>query len=98
MEFRVLGPVELRSDGQRRALESGKVSGILAALLLTPGKIIPADDLIDRLWETSPPASARGYLSVYVSRLRAALRRAGGDGRAHRAGRGLRAQYRSRRS
>jgi DNA-binding SARP family transcriptional activator len=80
MEFRILGPVELRSDGQRRALESGKVSGILAALLLTPGKIIPADDLIDRLWETSPPAGARGYLSVYVSRLRAALRRAGGNG------------------
>src|SRR5712691_91603 len=80
MEFRVLGPVELRSDGQRRALESGKVSGILAVLLLTPGKIVPADDLIDRLWETSPPAGARGNLSVYVSRLRATLRQAGGDG------------------
>jgi DNA-binding SARP family transcriptional activator len=62
-----------------RPLESGKVSGILAVLLLTPGKIVSADDLIDRLWETDPPAGARGYLSVYVSRLRASLRRAGGD-------------------
>lgn len=79
MEFRILGPVELRSAGQRRALEAGKVSGILAILLLTPGKIVPADDIIDRLWETNPPAGARGYLSVYVSRLRASLRRAGVD-------------------
>src|SRR5712691_6385472 len=77
MEFRVLGPVELKSDGQRRALESGKVSGILAVLLLTPGQMDPADDLIYRLWETSPPAGARGNLSVVGD---ASLRRAGGDG------------------
>jgi DNA-binding SARP family transcriptional activator len=80
MEFRVLGPVELRSAGQQRALESGKVSGILAMLLLTPGKLVPADDLIDRLWEADPPAGARGNLAVYVSRLRASLRQAGGHG------------------
>ena len=80
MEFQVLGPVELSNAGQKRALESGKVSGILAILLLTPGTVVRADDLIDRLWETNPPAGARGNLSVYVSRLRASLRRAGGNG------------------
>jgi DNA-binding SARP family transcriptional activator len=82
MEFRILGPVELRFDGLQRALESGKVSGILAALLLTPGRIVPAEDLIDRLWEDDPPAGARGNLAVYVSRLRASLRQAGGNGAA----------------
>jgi DNA-binding SARP family transcriptional activator len=60
---RVLGPVELTSAGQTRALESGKVSGILAILLLTPGKIVPADDLIDRLWEgVTLTGRARGYV------------------------------------
>jgi DNA-binding SARP family transcriptional activator/tetratricopeptide (TPR) repeat protein len=79
MEFRVLGPTELWSAGQPYDLGSAKARSVLAILLLTPRTIVPADALIDRLWDSSPPAKARETLSVYVARLRASLRQALGD-------------------
>src|SRR5580704_15433454 len=80
MEFRALGPVELWSAGQQRDLGSARARAILAMLLLTPGTIVPADALIDRLWDTRPPPKARESLSAYIARLRASLRHAVGDG------------------
>jgi len=79
MEFRVLGPTELRSDGQQCDLGSARARSVLAILLLTPRTIVPAETLIDRLWDTRPPPKARESLSVYVARLRASLRQAVGD-------------------
>jgi DNA-binding SARP family transcriptional activator/tetratricopeptide (TPR) repeat protein len=79
MEFRVLGPTELWSAGQPYDLGSAKARSVLAILLLTPRTIVPAGTLIDRLWDTQPPAKARENLSVYVTRLRASLRSAVGD-------------------
>ena len=40
---------------------------------------MPAETLIDRLWDNQPPAKARESLSVYIARLRASLREAVGD-------------------
>jgi tetratricopeptide (TPR) repeat protein/DNA-binding SARP family transcriptional activator len=79
MEFRVLGPIELWSAGQQCELGSNRARCVLANLLLTPGTIIPAEVLIDRVWDTRPPPKARESLSVYITRLRAALRQAPGD-------------------
>jgi DNA-binding SARP family transcriptional activator len=79
MEFRVLGPTELWSAGQQRDLGSARARSVLAILLLTPRTIVPAETLIDRLWDTRPPPKARESLSVYVARLRASLRQALGD-------------------
>src|ERR1700722_9342455 len=79
MEFRALGPVELWSDGQSRELGPGRVRSILAMLLLTPRTVVPAETLIDRLWDTRPPPKARESLSAYIARLRASLREALGD-------------------
>jgi DNA-binding SARP family transcriptional activator len=80
MEFRVLGPAELWSDGRQFDLGPARERGVLAILLLTPRTIVPAATLIDRLWDSEPPAKARESLSVYVARLRASLRRAIGNG------------------
>ena len=79
MEFRVLGPTELWSAGQQCELGPGRVRAILAILLLSPRAIVPADALIDRLWDAEPPPKARQSLSVYIARLRASLREAVGD-------------------
>ena len=79
MEFRVLGPTELWLAGRQRDLGPARERGVLAILLLTPGTIVPAETLIDRLWDAQPPAKARESLSVYVARLRASLRQALGD-------------------
>jgi DNA-binding SARP family transcriptional activator/tetratricopeptide (TPR) repeat protein len=79
MEFRVLGPIELWSAGQRQDLGPARARCILAVLLLTPRTIVPVETLIDRLWDTRPPPKARESLSVYLARLRASLRQAVGD-------------------
>ena len=80
MEFRALGPIELWSAGQPQDLGPARARCILAMLLLTPRTIVPADTLIDRLWDTQPPPKARESLSVYIARLRGSLRQAVGDG------------------
>src|ERR1700742_3013877 len=79
MEFRLLGPIELWSAGRRQDLGRARARSILAMLLLTPRALVPVETLIDRLWDTEPPAKARESLSVYVARLRASLREAVGD-------------------
>jgi DNA-binding SARP family transcriptional activator/tetratricopeptide (TPR) repeat protein len=80
MEFRALGPIELWSAGQPQDLGPARARCILAMLLLTPRTIVPADTLVDRLWDARPPPKARESLSVYIARLRASLRQAVGDG------------------
>ena len=79
MEFRALGPIELWSAGRRQDLGPARPRSVLAMLLLTPRALVPVETLIDRLWDTRPPAKARESLSVYVARLRASLREAVGD-------------------
>ena len=79
MEFRVLGPIELWSAGQQCDLGPARARCVLAILLLTPRTIVPAETLIDRMWDTRPPPKARESLSVYIARLRASLRQALGD-------------------
>ena len=79
MEFRMLGPIELWSAGQQCDLGSIRARGVLGILMLTPRTIVPTDVLIDRVWDTEPPAKARESLSVYITRLRAALRQALGE-------------------
>jgi tetratricopeptide (TPR) repeat protein len=79
MEFRVLGPIELWSADRQQDLGPARERCVLAILLLTPGTIVPADTLIDRLWDTRPPAKARESLSAYIARLRGSLRQAVGD-------------------
>src|SRR5262249_15152754 len=79
MGIRVLGPIELWSAGRPQDLGPARERCVLAILLLTPRTIVPAETLIDRLWDTRPPAKARESLSAYLARLRASLRQAVGD-------------------
>ncbi len=67
MEFRTLGPIELWSAGQQCDLGPARARRVLAILLLTPRTIVPAEALIDRLWDTQPPPKARESLSVYIA-------------------------------
>jgi DNA-binding SARP family transcriptional activator/tetratricopeptide (TPR) repeat protein len=79
MEFRVLGPVELWSEGQRYNPGSTKARCVLAILLLNLSTVVPVDVLISRLWDTNPPPKARESLSAYVTRLRRVLGQVAGD-------------------
>ncbi|MBC6462827.1 BTAD domain-containing putative transcriptional regulator, partial [Actinomadura sp. HBU206391] len=73
MEFRILGPVELWADGRRLELGSAKERQALAILLLTPGRPVPTEALIDRLWAGNPPPKPRDSLYAYIARLRGRL-------------------------
>ncbi len=46
---------------------------MLAALLLSPGRVVPEDRLIDLTWGEEAPRSVRGRLQVHVSDLRKLL-------------------------
>jgi tetratricopeptide (TPR) repeat protein/DNA-binding SARP family transcriptional activator len=73
VEFRLLGPIELWVAGRRCKLGTTKERCVLASLLLTPGRPVPAETLIDRLWDQNLPAKPHQSLYTYVTRLRKRL-------------------------
>src|SRR5438445_1937002 len=75
MDFRILGPLEVVADGQEVPLGGAKQRALLALLLLHANRVVSRDRLIDELWETDPPETARTALQVHVSHLRKALGR-----------------------
>ncbi len=76
MEFRLLGPVEVRGDdGERVPLGGRRPRALLALLLLNANRPVATDRLIDAVWGEAPPASVRGALQVHVHALRKALGR-----------------------
>ena len=79
MEFHVLGPIEIAHDREAVALPAGKATALAAILLLHANETVSADRLIDELWGSDPPDTARNSLRVYVMTLRKALRAGGSD-------------------
>jgi predicted ATPase/DNA-binding SARP family transcriptional activator len=66
----ILGPIRVVRDGASVAVGSRRQRAILAALALTPGRVVAASDLIGALWGDDAPDGAAGTLQSYVSRLR----------------------------
>ncbi len=73
MRVRVLGPVEAELDGRLIRLAGQRQRALLAALALDHDKVVPVDRLVDALWDTSPPVTARAKIHAYVSALRQAF-------------------------
>src|SRR2546423_8619305 len=75
VQFRVLGPLEVRaSDDRLVQLGAEKPRILLAALLLSANQSVDADRLVEALWSSHPPRSASNALRTYVSGLRGSLR------------------------
>ncbi|MFF4762098.1 BTAD domain-containing putative transcriptional regulator [Streptomyces sp. NPDC001292] len=81
VEFRVLGAIEARVDGDRLDLGPARQQRVLAALLCDANRSVTADQLIDRVWAERAPQRARLTLYSYLSRLRQALRAAAAEAR-----------------
>ena len=78
MDYRVLGPLEVRDGDRSLGLGGDKQRALLAILLLHANEVVSADRLIDDLWgEQSPPTALR-TLQAYISRLRKTLDDNGG--------------------
>lgn len=77
-QFRALGPLELtNADGQPIDLGPRRQQVLLAALVVDADRPVPLDELVDRVWDGSPPASVRSAVHTYVTRLRHVLRDTG---------------------
>jgi predicted ATPase/DNA-binding SARP family transcriptional activator len=69
----VLGPLQLVVNGGAVEVPGPKRRAVLALLALAEGRPVPVDRLVDALWPTEMPDSARQALHTHVSRLRAHL-------------------------
>ena len=72
MEFRILGPLEVRSDGQSVELGPPKQRALLALLLLHIDRVVSTERILEELWGDDAAGKERA-LWVHISRLRSAL-------------------------
>ena len=86
MEFRLLGSVEVSTEGRAVAAGGPKQRALLAILLLDANRAVSRDRLVDGLWGERPPTSADHTLDALVSRLRKLI----GSDRLRREGQGYR--------
>lgn len=91
-QFRMLGPMEITVAEQPVRLPGAAERALLAQLLLSPGRTLPATLLVDRLWaESTLPVDPMNALQIRVSKLRRSLAAMGLEGVVAREGVGYRA-------
>ncbi len=73
MQFRLLGPLSLEAGGPDLASARPRERTVLALLLLSRGRVVSIEALIDALWGDAPPPTARTALHGHVSALRKRL-------------------------
>ncbi len=73
LEFRVLGPLQVLRDGQPLPLTAPKQRRLLSLMLLRPNAPISQDALIDALWMSEAPRTARAAFQNLVHALRCLL-------------------------
>ncbi|GHB38163.1 hypothetical protein GCM10010347_04370 [Streptomyces cirratus] len=74
MRYAILGTTQAtRDDGTPVAVRGARLRALLTALALRPGRTVPADLLVDQVWDGDPPADAVAALQALVARLRRAL-------------------------
>lgn len=81
MQIGMLGPFEIHTDdGTVADVPGARLRGLLIALALEPGRVVPKATLLDWIWGEHPPADATNALHRLVSRLRKALPEGSIDG------------------
>lgn len=73
MEFRLLGPVEVREDGRPLPIGGAKERAILALLLVHANELVPRERILDEIWGAAAVEAATKSLRVRMSELRKAL-------------------------
>ncbi len=68
----MLGTVEIAGEDGAIAVPA-KHARLVAALVLADGRACGTDELVEALWDGTPPTSARKLVQVYVSQLRKLL-------------------------
>ena len=73
LEFLILGPLEVRTDGRLVPVQGFRQRALLAMLLLHANQVVASGRLLDELWG-GEPRSDTAALRVRISQLRKALR------------------------
>ena len=76
MEFRILGPLDVRNGDQAVELAGGKQRALLALLILNANETVSTDRIVEELWGERSPQTAPKVIQNHVSQLRRGL----GDG------------------
>jgi DNA-binding SARP family transcriptional activator len=73
VEFRILGPLEVRDRDRVVRLGPYKQRVVLGLLLCRANQVVPVAELSEALWGGAPPRSARKNIQVHVCALRGLL-------------------------
>jgi DNA-binding SARP family transcriptional activator len=73
LDFRILGPLEVRDEQAAIALGGPRQRALLVALLLRAGRVVPTEQLVDELYGGEPPKTATTSLQNAVVALRKVL-------------------------
>jgi DNA-binding SARP family transcriptional activator/tetratricopeptide (TPR) repeat protein len=73
MRFRLLGAVDVWTDGARVPMGSTKQAAVLAALLFHANQPLSTEALVDRVWGEAAHDGARRALHTYIARIRRLL-------------------------
>ncbi|MGV9295055.1 AfsR/SARP family transcriptional regulator [Amycolatopsis sp. NPDC003676] len=73
MEYRILGPVGIGDGNREIPVDGVKLRTVLAALLLSGGRVTSDGQMSDLLWGQRPPATSSAQIWTYISRLRKLL-------------------------
>jgi len=79
LSFRVLGPLEMRINGQKTKPGGPRQHIILSILLLAEGRVVSIDKLAEGIWGENPPITSRTQISIGIAGLRKIIRQAGWD-------------------
>jgi DNA-binding SARP family transcriptional activator len=77
--FRILGPLEVIGAAGQLSF-APRQRTVLAMLLLEPNRVVTIERLVDAVWDTTPPPTAKEQVRICVSALRRALAASGQPG------------------
>lgn len=75
LNFRLLGPLEVRAGDRVSTLAGARQRTLLAVLLVDSGRLLPVEQLYGELWGETPPPTVGNSLQAHVYRLRRTLQR-----------------------
>jgi len=73
LEYRILGPLEVRRDGEPVEIGRYKLRALLALLLINGDQVVSTDRIIDEIWGEDAGTDRQNSLWVAISGLRSAL-------------------------
>lgn len=72
MLYRLLGPLEVKHDGEPLSF-SPRQRIVLSMLLVEPNRVVAVERLVDAVWDTTPPSTAKEQIRICVSSIRKKL-------------------------